>query len=136
MQTQRPAVYTQKKQLQAINILGCIGWTNTHTHTHNEHIKVISISSTCLVNANTHISVRIHKAHPLHTQCEIMMHAGTSLSFHCSNPAAEFFFTTGFLQKNQLFAALNDSMGGLSSSLLGATGQVVLSYMQIKIRFF
>lgn len=34
MQTQRPAVYTQKKQLQAINILACLGWTLRSTHTY------------------------------------------------------------------------------------------------------
>lgn len=34
MQTQKPAMYTQKKQLQAINILACLGWTHTSAHTH------------------------------------------------------------------------------------------------------
>lgn len=34
IQTQRPVVYTQKKQLRAINTLARIGWTHTSTHTY------------------------------------------------------------------------------------------------------
>lgn len=41
MQTQRPAVYTQKKQLQAINILACRGRIHSSTHAYGSTHKEI-----------------------------------------------------------------------------------------------